>query len=96
VFGMNYLNGGDGSSGIPGTASHPDQWQMSPVELVNVGILLIQAPYSCAFLSWHYAPEYVGRSDVRAALDSLAIVAAGRAGTSCLRHDSTSATSGGA
>jgi hypothetical protein len=95
VFGMNYLNGGDGSSGIPGTASHPNQWQMSPAELVNVGTLLIQAPYSCAFLSWHYAPEYLGRPDVRAALDSIAAAAATRGGTSCLRHDSTAATPAG-
>jgi hypothetical protein len=67
VFGMNYLNAGDGSSGIPGTASHPDHWQMSPAEVYRVGALLVQAPYSCAFLSWHYAAKFVGRQDVRAA-----------------------------
>jgi hypothetical protein len=94
VFGMNYLNGGDGSSGMPGTSSNPPWWQMSTAELVSVGTLLVQAPYSCAFLSWHYAPEYVSRPDVRAALDSIAAVAATRGGTSCLRHDSTSALAG--
>jgi hypothetical protein len=95
VFGMNYLNGGDGSSGIPGTASHPDHWQMSAAELYRVGALLVQAPYSCAFLSWQYAPEFVGRQDVRAALDSLAVAAGTRGGTSCLRHDSTATTPSG-
>jgi hypothetical protein len=30
---MNYLNGGDGSSGIPGTESHPELWQMSLAEV---------------------------------------------------------------
>ncbi len=96
IFGMNYLNGGDGSSGVPGTSTNPQWWQMSSAELVRVGTLLVQAPYSCAFLSWHYAPDYVGRSDVRAALDSVAAVAATRGGTSCLRHDSAAATPGGA
>jgi len=91
IFGVNYLNGGDGSSGVPGTDSHPEWWQMSAPELVHVGTVLVQAPYACAFLSWRYAPEYVGRPDVRAALDSVAVMAASRGGTSCLRHDSTSA-----
>ncbi|HEY7634268.1 MAG TPA: hypothetical protein VH763_01865, partial [Gemmatimonadales bacterium] len=89
VFGVNYLNGGDGSSGIAGTASHPGDWEMSVAELVHVGTVLAQAPYSCAYLSWHYTPDFAGRTDVRAALDSVAAVAAGRGGTTCLRHDST-------
>jgi hypothetical protein len=89
IFGVNYLNGGDGSSGVPGTAAHPAWWQMSTAELVHVGTVLAETPYSCAFLSWHYEPGFVGRPDVQAALDSVALVAATRGGTSCVRHDST-------
>jgi hypothetical protein len=77
-------------SGIPGTASHPDQWQMSTAELVNVGTLLVQAPYAYALLSWVHASEHVGRPEMRAALDSVALLAATRGGTSRVRHDSTS------
>jgi hypothetical protein len=91
IFGVNYLNGGDGSSGIPGTAAHPDWWEMSTAELVHVGTVLAETPYSCAFLSWHYEPGFVGRPDVQAALDSVAVVAGSRGGTSCVRHDSTAA-----
>jgi hypothetical protein len=89
IFGMNYLDGGDGSSGIRGTPDHPEWWQMSAAEVVNVGTVLAQAPYSCAFLSWRYEPAFANHPEVRAALDSIAVVAATRGGTSCLRHDST-------
>jgi hypothetical protein len=90
VFGLNYLNGGDGSSGVRGTREHPNLWQMSPTELVDVGTLLVQAPYSCAFLSFRYEPAFERVPEVRRALDSLVVLAATRAGTSCLRHDTTS------
>lgn len=89
VFGLNYLNGGDGSSGIQGTADHPELWQMSASELLGTGPLLAETPYSCAFLSWRHEPAFAGRPEIRAALDSLARVAALRGGTSCLRRDST-------
>ena len=94
IFGLNYLDGGDGSSGIHGTAGHPEWWQMSVAELVNVGTVLADAPYSCAFLSWRYEPQFESRPEVRGALDSIAAVAATRGGTSCVRHDSTSAAGG--
>ncbi len=87
VFGLNYLNGGDGSSGVGGTSRHPDSWQMSAAEVVNIGTPLASAPYSCAFLRWRFEPAFESRPDVRGALDSLAVVAATRGGTSCLRHD---------
>ncbi|MBA3260134.1 MAG: hypothetical protein H0T68_11800 [Gemmatimonadales bacterium] len=92
IFGMNYLDGGDGSSGIRGTSEHPEWWQMSAAEVLNVGTTLAQAPYSCALLSWRYEPDFESRPEVRAALDSVAAVAATRGGTSCVRDDSTSAT----
>ena len=86
VFGLNYLDGGDGSSGIPGTGANPSWWQMSPAELVRVGTVLAAAPYACAMISWRYDPGFHARAEVRAALDSVRTVAATRGGTSCLRR----------
>jgi hypothetical protein len=60
---------------------------MSAAEVASVGTTLVLAPYACAFLSWRYAPEFEHRSDMRGALDSIAGLAATRAGTSCLRRD---------
>ena len=91
IFGMNYLNGGDGSSGIPGTDLHPELWQMSAAELAHVGTVLAAAPYACALLSWRHHPSFASRPEVRAALDSVAGVAAGRGGTSCIRRGGVSA-----
>jgi hypothetical protein len=86
VFGMNYLNGGDGSSGIPGTELHPELWQMSGAEVAHVGTVLSGAPYACALLSWRHDAAFESRPEVRAALDSVARVAAARGGTSCMRR----------
>ena len=91
VFGMNYLNGGDGSSGIPGTDPHPELWQMSAAEVANVGTVLAGAPYACALLSWRHDAGFESRPEVRAALDSVARVAAERGGTSCTRRGAVSA-----
>jgi hypothetical protein len=94
IFGMNYLDGGDGSSGLHGTPDHPQWWQMSVPELEHVGTVLAGAPYGCAFLSWRFDPQFESRPEVRAALDSVATVAADRGGTSCIRHDTIAASSG--
>jgi hypothetical protein len=93
IFGMNYLDGGDGSSGIRGTVPTREWWEMSTAELVHVGTLLAGAPYSCAFLSWRYEPSFESRPDVRGALDSVATIAATRGGTSCLRRNAEAMTS---
>ncbi|HKU62784.1 MAG TPA: hypothetical protein VJQ44_16310 [Gemmatimonadales bacterium] len=87
IVGINQLNAGDGSSGVPGTTDNPRHWQMSAAELLHVGTLLAETPYACAFVSWRYDAEFEARSDIRAALDSVATVARTRGGTSCLRHD---------
>ena len=87
IFGMNYLNGGDGSSGVPGTDEHPERWQMSAAEVAHVGTVLAGAPYACALLSWRHDAEFESRPEVRAALDSVANVAAARGGTSCTRRE---------
>jgi hypothetical protein len=94
IFGMNYLDGGDGSSGIQ-RAAGAGWWQMSAAEVTRVGTVLAETPYACALLSWRYEPGFEGRPEIRAALDSVARVAAARGGTSCVRGDSTVAPAPG-
>jgi hypothetical protein len=94
VFGMNYIDGGSGTSGIHGTEGQPDWWEMAPDELTRVGTVLVQAPYACAFVSWRYDPSFRQSPAIGAALDSLAQLAAARGGTSCVRHDTATAAPG--
>jgi len=86
VMGLNYINGGDGSSGLPGPTDLPNRWQMSAGEIAHAGTVLAGAPYVCAFLSWYHQEEFVSRPDIRAAIDSVSRVAAARGGTSCVRR----------
>jgi hypothetical protein len=86
IFGLNFFNGGDGTSETIGISGNPGLFEMSAGEIVRVGTLLASAPYACAFLSWGYDPSFEDRPDVRAALDSLAVVTSGRGATSCVRH----------
>lgn len=60
VTGMNVLDGGDGSSGIPGTyrnasSKEVNRWQMSPAEVLANGTLFLTAPEACAVVDWRYA-----------------------------------------
>jgi hypothetical protein len=59
---------------------------MSAAEVAGIGTLLAETPYACAFISWRHDGGFESRAEVRAALDSVARVAAARGGTSCLRH----------
>jgi hypothetical protein len=81
---MNLLDGGDGSSGVPGNRS--ERWEMSPAEVVRVGTVLAQTPYTCALLSWRYDPGFAQRPGIRAGFDSVAAAAADRGGISCLQR----------
>ena len=69
---------------------------MSAAELMHVGTVLASAPYSCAFLSWRYQPEFDRRPDVRAALDSVAAARGGSRGeiVSATRFDDHRARAG--
>ena len=89
VFGMNLLDGGDGSSGIQRDPAHPEWWQMSGGEVMKVGTVLAETPYACALLSWKYEPAFEAQPEIGGALDSVGRVAGARGGTSCLRRDST-------
>jgi hypothetical protein len=84
VLGMNLIDGGDGSSGVPGNVS--GRWEMSAAEVVRVGSVLAQTPYACAVLSWRYDPVFEQRLGTRAALDTVAAAAADRGGISCLQR----------
>ena len=56
IFGLNVVNGGDGSSGIPGTRQ--GHWRMTGAELQHAGVTLADTPYACAFFIWRHDPEY--------------------------------------
>jgi hypothetical protein len=69
VAGMNVLNGGSSSSGIPGRRS--GKYGMSASELRSWGNALLSEPYICAMFIWKYDPKYFDRSDIKAALSDL-------------------------
>jgi len=83
-FGLNVLDGGDGSSRVAGTK--PAHWQMTATELQRIGATLANTPYACALFIWRYDASYERRPDIRVALDTITSAAAGRGGTSCIRH----------
>jgi hypothetical protein len=81
VVGLNISKGGDGSSGL-GSAG---DWSMSGAEILQYGRPLLDAPYSCAFLSWDARASVIGQTDVAAALEELSHIAQSHTGTSCLQ-----------
>ncbi|MEA2714706.1 MAG: hypothetical protein QOK27_2667 [Gemmatimonadales bacterium] len=81
VFGLNYLSGGNGSSGRRGTAT--GRWEMSAREVKNVGTVLAQAGYACAMLSWQYSSTFVSRTGMGTALSAVSTAARNRSRTSC-------------
>jgi hypothetical protein len=90
ILGLNVLDGGDGSSGIPGAVQ--GHWRMTGAELQQAGVVLAQTPYACALFIWRHDPEYERRPDIRAAMDTIALAAASRGGTSCVRHPTSGDT----
>jgi hypothetical protein len=84
IFGLNVLDGGDGSSGIPGTRQA--HWRMTGAELQQAGLVLAETPYACALFIWRHDLESERRPGIRATLDTIAFAAAARGGTSCIRH----------
>ncbi len=94
VVGLNVLNGGDGSSGIPS----PDvtgKWAMSPDEVRRYGSTLLTRAAGCAFMMWRYETpgsgfedfEYFRRPDIEAAMVELATLAAQQPARSCGRDE---------
>jgi hypothetical protein len=81
VFGLNVINGGNGSSGMRGTKS--GQYKMSASELLKYGNALIGAPTSCGFLMWRYDGTYLGKTSIRSAMKELRYKAGNTATTTC-------------
>lgn len=78
---MNVLDGGNGSSGIPGISS--GKYAMSADELRSYGSALLDNGYGCAFFMWKYAAAYYGRTDIRSAIAELSTRARNHPRTSC-------------
>jgi hypothetical protein len=61
IMGMNALDGGDGSSRIPGTYDLrivSTRWQMSAAEVERAGTVFAKEPYVCAVIDWRYSPTF--------------------------------------
>jgi hypothetical protein len=81
MVGMNVLDGGNGTSKIPGWSS--GKWKMSATEIRNYGLPLLSNSYVCGFIQWMWDPAYYGRADIKSAMTALSIKAKAHASTSC-------------
>ena len=84
VFGLNVIDGGDGSSGVPGVGS--EKWSMSAEELRDYAGTLIGSDGACVFLMWRYDWDgyvYFERPDIHEAVTELGALAASRDAPSC-------------
>ena len=85
AVGLNLLDGGNGTSRIPGWTR--GKYAMSASELRNYGTVLLNnsypGSYSCAYYNWMWDSAYYGRTDIKAALTDLATKARNHAKTSC-------------
>jgi hypothetical protein len=79
--GMNVLNGGTSSSGIPGTSA--GRYAMSASQLQNWGSALLNRSEVCGLSMWRYNTTYFGRSDIRSAVATLKDKARAHAARSC-------------
>jgi hypothetical protein len=69
VAGLNALNGGSETSGIPGRRE--GKYAMSADEIRSWGSRFLSEPYICAFIVYEYDSTYLARPDIRAALSEL-------------------------
>jgi hypothetical protein len=84
MVGLNVLQGGNGSSGIPGTSS--GNWAMSASEVRSYGTTLLNQSYACGFYNWSYTlsgPTYFARSDIKTVMAELSTKAKAHVKTSC-------------
>jgi hypothetical protein len=84
VAGLNVLNGGSPSSGIPGTRA--GKYAMSASELRSWGGALLSEPYMCGLFIWKYNSKYFERADIQAALSDLNHEAKNHAARPCRRE----------
>lgn len=83
IGGLNVLNGGSKSSGIPGKGQGKNA--MSADEIRNWGGKFFAEPNMCAFLLWEYDSDYLNRPDIKAAVEELAAKARNYPKKSCAR-----------
>jgi hypothetical protein len=81
VWGLNVLDGGNGSSKQRGTSK--GKYTMSASELQKYGKSLLSASNTCGFLMWMYQSSYVKNKAVLSALKSLSTQAKARPAQSC-------------
>lgn len=84
VMGLNLLNGGSSSSGIPGLRA--GKFAMSADEIRTWGKVMLDEPYVCAFFIWKYNEQYFARPDVKDALLELNDQAKKHPRQECRRH----------
>jgi hypothetical protein len=78
---MNVLDGGNGSSKIPGWSK--GKWKMSATEVRTYGLSLLSNSYVCGFNMWMWDSAYYGRSDIKSAMTVLSTKAKAHPRTSC-------------
>jgi hypothetical protein len=81
VVGLNVLDGGDGSSNIPGYT--PGKYAMSATEIRNIGYALLSEGLACGLFNWTHDTDYYGRSTIKSAMADVSARARSHAKTSC-------------
>ena len=81
VGGLNVLNGGGETSGIPGRKQ--GKFAMNPDEIRSWGTRFLSESYICAFIVWEYDSTYLARPGIREALAELARIAGSRPKKEC-------------
>lgn len=81
IVGLNVLDGGNGTSRIPGWTR--GKYAMSASEIRTYGTAMLNQTYSCGFYNWMWDSPYYGRSDVKTALAELSTKARNHVKTPC-------------
>jgi hypothetical protein len=81
VGGLNVLNGGSKTSGIPGRRA--GKYAMNADEIRSWGGKFLSEPYICGFLMYQYESTYFSRPDIQAALSDLSQLARSRPEKTC-------------
>jgi hypothetical protein len=81
VVGLNVINGGNGSSGIPG--DRRGEWSMSASEIRSYGYAMLGQDHACAFFNWQHDTDYYDVSAIRSAMADVSTRARQHAKTSC-------------
>ncbi len=81
LLGMNVIAGGTASGGLKGY--YPGYYAMSATQLKSWGTVLLNQSYACGFFMWQYNSSYYGRSDIKASMAALSLMAKGHTKTSC-------------